>query len=333
MYNNYFKGPSNTATIAGELSELLAAHNVYEDMTNPIIKQPAGPNPLAALVRVLDTDASFYINTTGAIDAGTDTVFAPAYSHVLETKAHVIERVLQHAGNTAATGDTLVSGSAGVNGGGAVAPGGSLTLTSAAQDVTPVSRQWYRNNFPIAGATGGTYSISNASAETHAGNYSVALVLSSGDKVMSGAREVTVGAPPPPAPPAITAHPAPQTVTAGGGATFSVGATGGAPLGYQWKRNGAAITGNASAATATLTIPNAQQSHAGTYTVTVSNTAGNVTSNGATLTVNPAGGNDGGNGGGSGSSGGGGGGGAPSWMFLAAVALLAALRKRAGRVT
>ena len=41
----------------------------------------------------------------------------------------------------------------------------------------------------------------------------------------------------------ITTQPASQTVTAGQTATFSVTATGTAPLSYQWKKNGAAISG------------------------------------------------------------------------------------------
>ena len=56
-------------------------------------------------------------------------------------------------------------------------------------------------------------------------------------------------APPPPegaptaAAPVITQQPAPLSVTVGQPATFTVAATGTAPLAYQWQRNGTAIDG------------------------------------------------------------------------------------------
>jgi len=84
--------------------------------------------------------------------------------------------------------------------------------------------------------------------------------------------------------PAITTQPASQTVIAGKTASFTVAATGTAPLTYQWSKNGGAISG---ATSSTYTTPaettadnNAQ------FTVAVSNTAGNATSNAAILTVN-----------------------------------------------
>lgn len=65
-------------------------------------------------------------------------------------------------------------------------------------------------------------------------------------------------------------------------ATFSVNA-GGTSLHYQWKKDGAAITG---ATSATYTTPATQFSDSGsTYTVTVSNSSGSVTSNNAKLTI------------------------------------------------
>ncbi|WKL03690.1 immunoglobulin domain-containing protein [Paenibacillus amylolyticus] len=88
-----------------------------------------------------------------------------------------------------------------------------------------------------------------------------------------------------PVSPAITSQPSDQTVTEGQTATFTVTASGDSPLSYQWKKNGTDITG---ATSATLTITNAQKVDEGSYTVEVTNTAGNVTSNAALLTVNPA---------------------------------------------
>lgn len=117
-------------------------------------------------------------------------------------------------------------------------------------------------------------------------------------------------------PPVITTHPASQTVTAGANVTFAAVATG-SNLAYQWLKGGMNISG---ATGTSYVITNVQQSHAGSYSVRVSNAVDYVTSNTATLTVNTGSGNGGGGGGS------GGGGGAASMPFLALLALLIALR-------
>jgi len=88
-----------------------------------------------------------------------------------------------------------------------------------------------------------------------------------------------------PVAPYITTQPANQTVTAGQTAAFSVAATGTAPITYQWQRNGADITGATSSSYTTPVTTTADSGEM--FRVTVSNTAGNVTSNSALLTVNP----------------------------------------------
>ena len=118
--------------------------------------------------------------------------------------------------------------------------------------------------------------------------------------------------------PTITAQPASVTVAAGGTATFSVTASGTAPLAYQWFLNGNALTG---ATSATLTLSNVQTANSGTYRVDVSNAAGSISSTNATLTVTTTPPPSSGGGGG-----GGGGGGAHSLPFLGALALLTAVR-------
>jgi hypothetical protein len=81
----------------------------------------------------------------------------------------------------------------------------------------------------------------------------------------------------------IATHPANQTVTIGQTATFTVVATGTAPLTYQWRKNGANIAG---ATSATHTTPPTTASDGGTkFDVVVSNSLGSVTSNSATLAV------------------------------------------------
>src|ERR1041385_168626 len=83
-------------------------------------------------------------------------------------------------------------------------------------------------------------------------------------------------------PPVITGQPANQTVALGANASFSVTASGSAPLSYRWQFNGAPISG---ATTASLTLSNAQYANAGNYNVVVANAFGSVTSAIAVLTV------------------------------------------------
>ena len=86
--------------------------------------------------------------------------------------------------------------------------------------------------------------------------------------------------------PQITTQPANQTVSVGQAATFSVVATGAAPLQYQWRKNGSAISG---ANGSSYPTPGAVSGDNGSsFTVVVTNTAGSMTSSAATLTVTAA---------------------------------------------
>jgi hypothetical protein len=83
----------------------------------------------------------------------------------------------------------------------------------------------------------------------------------------------------------ITTQPASQTVVVDENVTFSVTASGTAPLHYQWYFNGSTITG----ATATnYSITQVRTSAAGSYTVVVTNSSSGATSSVAVLTVNKA---------------------------------------------
>ncbi len=90
---------------------------------------------------------------------------------------------------------------------------------------------------------------------------------------------------PTPSAAAITTQPSDNAVTEGGTATFSVTATGTAPLSYQWAKNGATVAGATSASyttPATTTVDNGAL-----FAVTVSNSVSSVISRSASLTVNP----------------------------------------------
>ncbi len=92
-----------------------------------------------------------------------------------------------------------------------------------------------------------------------------------------------------PTPPTITQQPQSTTNCAGGTATFSITATGDAPLSYQWQTNSVNLVngGDFSGVTSNvLTVSPVSATDAGSYRCIVTNAAGSVTSSNATLTVN-----------------------------------------------
>jgi len=86
-------------------------------------------------------------------------------------------------------------------------------------------------------------------------------------------------------PPSISTHPQSQTVAAGQSVSFSVSATGSAPLAYQWQRNEVNIP-NANSNTYTLASVNSADDGA-RFRCIVTNAFGSATSNSTTLTITP----------------------------------------------
>ena len=93
-------------------------------------------------------------------------------------------------------------------------------------------------------------------------------------------------APPGATAPAISSQPSSQTVNSGQTATFSVVASGTAPLSYQWKKSGTTISGATSASYTTPATTSSDNSSQ--FEVSVSNSAGSVISSAAMLNVNSA---------------------------------------------
>ena len=156
-----------------------------------------------------------------------------------------------------------------------VTQGNNATFSVTASGDVPLSYQWRFNDTVLSGATTSNLTVSSAQA-TNAGNYDVIVSNNSGS-VTSQVATLTVRVPP-----LLTQQPTSLIVTQGNNATFNVTANGDAPLSYQWRFNGAAISG---ATANNFTVTNAQATNAGNYQVIVSNNAGSVTSAVATLTV------------------------------------------------
>ena len=181
--------------------------------------------------------------------------------------------------NSAATAPTIITQPISLT----VTAGASATFTVNANGSAPLTYQWRRNGTALPGATAATFNIANT-ANADAASYTVVVANSAGS-ITSTAATLTVNSAA--VAPTISAQPVFQTVTVGSPASFSVTATGTAPLTFQWRKNGTPIAGAANSAT--LTLPATVAADAGTFSISVSSSAGSILSALATLTVNPVG--------------------------------------------
>ncbi|MCU0952704.1 MAG: immunoglobulin domain-containing protein [Burkholderiaceae bacterium] len=125
-----------------------------------------------------------------------------------------------------------------------VTAGQTATFTVVATGTAPLAYQWRRNGTDIAGATSASYTTPATTVADSGAVFSVRITNASPTAAVSANAMLTVNAvPPTPVAPSITTQPQNVSVTAGQTATFTVVATGTAPLAYQWRRNGTDIAG------------------------------------------------------------------------------------------
>ena len=165
-----------------------------------------------------------------------------------------------------------------------VEAGKTATFTVTATGGGTLAYQWKKNGTDVSGASTSTYTTPDSAIADDGTKYSVAVTNSTGS-VTSSEATLTVTAAPVvvTTKPAITTQPAAQTVVTGTPASFSVSASGTAPLGYQWKKDGTDISG---ATSPSYTTPATTKEDDGVkFSVVVSNSVGTATSNEAQLTV------------------------------------------------
>ena len=159
--------------------------------------------------------------------------------------------------------------------------GQTASFSVAARGTAPLSYQWQKGGSNIGGATSASYTTPATTLADTGAKFDVVVTNAVGNATSTSAT-LTVNA----VAPTISTQPANQTVNAGQTATFSVTAAGTAPLTYQWQENGANITG---ATSASYTTPVTTMNDSGEqFRVTITNSAGNIMSNTAALTVSPA---------------------------------------------
>jgi sugar lactone lactonase YvrE len=159
-----------------------------------------------------------------------------------------------------------------------VISGAPASMSVVASGTAPLAYQWSLDGSTISGANSTSYTLP-AAASRDAGSYTCVITNSAGS-VTSTAAILTVNTAP-----TITAQPANQTVIAGSTTTLSVTATGNPAVTYQWRKDGVNLSGATSNA---LSLSNVTSANAGSYTCVITNTVGSITSNSATLTVNPS---------------------------------------------
>src|SRR5215469_9310129 len=147
-----------------------------------------------------------------------------------------------------------------------VTAGQTATFAVVATGTAPLSYQWRKNGTAIGGATSSSYTTP-ITATTDNGEQFTVVVSNSAGSVTSSVATLTVNAAA--VAPSITTQPSSQTVTAGQTGSFSVTATGTAPLSYQWRKNGVNITG---ATSSSYTTPATTTTDSGsTFSVVVTN--------------------------------------------------------------
>jgi hypothetical protein len=249
---NFVVQPTNQAVVDGAT----ATFSVVVSGAAPLAYQWLFNNAIISGA----TNSSFSVTNAQSADAGNySAIVTNSYGSVTSTVAALtvtnISILMQPASQTVLAGE-------------------SATFTVKAVGPAPLSYQWLFNNADISGATNSSYTVTNA-LSADASDYSV-IVTNAYGTIISQVAALTVSNI------LILTPPASQTVLAGASATFTIEATGPAPLGYQWLFNSTAISG---ATNSSYTVSNAYSADAGYYSVIVADVYGSVTSAVAELIV------------------------------------------------
>jgi hypothetical protein len=160
-----------------------------------------------------------------------------------------------------------------------VIEGQTATFSVTASGTAPLSYQWKKNGANV-GTNSSFYTTPVTTMADNGAKMSVVVSNTVGHAISNEATlTVTATA----VPPIITSHPQDIMVIEGQSATFSVTASGTAPLSYQWKKNGV----NVGSDSPSYTTPSTTMGDNGAkFSVAVTNMAGRADGKEANLTVN-----------------------------------------------
>ena len=258
-----------------------------------ITQQPASQSVTAgqsATFSVLATGTAplayqWYLNGAAA---GTDSSsFTVTAATTGQTRAQIYVLVTNAAGSAtsatvtltvtaSATAPSITQQPAGVT----VNAGQAATFSVTATGTAPLTYQWFMNG-TAAGTNSSTFSIAQTTTGQTGAQIYVKVSNATGSAT-SNTVTLTVN-PAAPTAPTITLQPTNLTVTVGQSATFTVTATGTAPLTYQWFMNGNPVGTNSNSYTISQTTLGQTGAH---IDVTVTNVVNTATSQTVTLTVN-----------------------------------------------
>jgi hypothetical protein len=157
--------------------------------------------------------------------------------------------------------------------------GQDLTLSVSVNGTAPFTYQWRKGSTALASATNSTLAFTPLRV-ADAGTYTVVVTNSAGS-VTSGAIVLAVNAA---VAPSFYYQPSSASFTVGDTLNLSASVNGTAPLTFVWKKGTTVLQTSSSAY---YSKANVQSADAGSYTVTVSNLAGSITSSAIAVTVNP----------------------------------------------
>src|ERR1041385_6912443 len=160
--------------------------------------------------------------------------------------------------------------------------GTTATFTVEATNSSPIFYQWrfhvgLFNEANLTDQTNTTLVLTNVQTG-NAGPYAVVVSNMDGSATSVVATLTVI------VPPTVTRQPTNQSVSLGASATFSVSASGTAPLRFQWRLNETELSGKTNTS---LVVTNLQVTNAGDYTVVITHLGGSVTSQVAHLDVDP----------------------------------------------
>ncbi len=282
-------GDSGAAPIWSDFA-LLSNNNYYGAGNGP----SQDPHPVNANPQFISNGTNFHLQATSPdINSGYNSI-----SIVAKDLDGLIRSSLPTIGAYEFTGTSQLPSSPTVTitsptSGSSYTAGSNVTITTTASETNgTISNIALYNGSGLLLGSSGTSPYNYVSTNMAAGGYTFYAVATDANGISTSSTPITVTVTSSSSVPVITTQPASITVTAPASATFSVTATGTPSPTYQWMQsiNGGAFSIISGAASPSYTTPATTTANSGTqFKCVVSNTAGSVTSNAATLTVNSTG--------------------------------------------